>query len=249
MKIDLAGQVAYVTGGNKGIGWACAKLFAQCGASVAICGRNTELNAQCVEELQSNYQVDALGIECDVSDAEQVKKAFKQLKNKFGQLDILVNNAGIMHSNLLMFSSIKSFEDMTAINVNGVLYNQQMAVKLMARREQGCIINISSIVGRLGAAGQIAYSGTKAAIIGITQASAKELAEFNIRVNAVAPGFIETDLLKEFDQAQRDKVLNTIKMNRLGSADDVAKTVLFLASDMSSYITGQVLGVDGGMVV
>jgi len=249
MKIDLSDKVAFVTGGNKGIGWACAKVFAQCGASVVICGRDESLNDQRVNELESDFQVRALGIVCDVSDSEQVKNAYKLIQKQFGRLDILVNNAGIMHSNLLMFSPAASFEELTATNVNGVLYNLQMAAKLMARKQQGCIINVSSIVGRFGAEGQIAYSGSKSAVIGITKAAAKELAQQNIRVNAVAPGFIDTDLLKDFNEDKRSEVVETIKMKRLGSAEEVAKVVLFLSSDMSSYMTGQVLGVDGGMVV
>jgi 3-oxoacyl-[acyl-carrier protein] reductase len=249
MKIDLTGKVAYITGGNKGIGWACAKKFAQCGATVAICGRDNTLNHECVSELERKYSIAALGILCDVSDSDQVKEAFKQILKKFGRLDILVNNAGIMHSNLLLLSPPSSFEEIADININGVLYNLQMAARIMARKKQGSIINISSIVGRFGAEGQIAYSGSKSAVIGITKAAAKELALQNIRVNAVAPGFIDTDLLKDFDDNKRAAVVNTIKMKRLGTPDEVANVVLFLSSQMSSYMTGQVLGVDGGMLV
>jgi 3-oxoacyl-[acyl-carrier protein] reductase len=247
-KIDFSDKVVYITGGNKGIGWACARLFAQHGASVAICGRDEKLNEQRTSELLETG-VKALGLYCDVSKPADVKEAFKKIHKMFGRLDVLVNNAGIMDTNLLAFSSAKSFSDISETNINGTLYNLQMAAKFMARKQQGSIVNVSSIVGRFGAEGQIAYSGSKAAVIGITKAAAKELAPLNIRVNAVAPGFINTDLIKDFDKEKRESVVNTIKMNRIGTAEEVAKVILFLSSDMASYVTGQVIGVDGGMVL
>jgi 3-oxoacyl-[acyl-carrier protein] reductase len=248
MEIDLAGKVAYVTGGNKGIGWACAQTFARCGADVAICGRDGELSEARAAELEQ-LGVNALGLGCDVAKPDEVKQAFQQIQKKFGQLDILVNNAGVMHTNLLAFSTPQSIAELCDINVNGALYNLQMAAKLMARKQRGCIVNVSSIVGRFGAAGQIAYSGSKAAIIGITQAAAKELASQNIRVNAVAPGFIDTDLLQDFDADKKAAVIDSINMQRIGSADEVANVVLFLSSELASYVTGQVIGIDGGMVL
>jgi 3-oxoacyl-[acyl-carrier protein] reductase len=247
-KIDFSDKVVYVTGGSRGIGWACAKLFAEQGASIAICGRDEKLIEQRAQEL-SEKGIKALGLCCDVSKPEEVKDAFKKIHKTFGRLDVLVNNAGIMDTNLLTFSTAKSFSDMSEININGTLYNLQMAAKFMARKQRGSIVNVSSIVGRFGAEGQVAYSGSKAAVIGITQASAKELAPLNIRVNAVAPGFIDTDLIKDFDEEKRKSVIDTIKMKRAGSAEEVAQVILFLASDMATYVTGQVVGVDGGMVL
>jgi len=247
-KIDFSGKVVYVTGGSRGIGWASARAFAECGASVAICGRDIERIEARESELKQ-AGVKAMGIHCDVSSPAEVKEAFKKIQKEFGQLDVLINNAGIMHTNLLAFSTAKSISETSDTNINGALYNLQMAAKLMARKQQGCIINISSIVGRFGAEGQIAYSGSKAAIIGITQAAAKELAAQNIRVNAVAPGFIDTDLIKDFDPDKRAAVIETIKMKRAGTPEEVANVLLFLASDMASYVTGQVIGIDGGMVL
>ncbi len=247
-RIDFSDRVVYITGGNKGIGWACAKLFARHGASVAFCGRNEGLNAQREKELlETGAKV--LALCCDVSKADEVKEAFKKIHKTFGQLDVLVNNAGIMDTNLLAFSSVKSFADISETNINGTLYNLQMAARFMSRKQSGSIVNVSSIVGRFGAEGQVAYSGSKAAVIGITQAAAKELAPLNIRVNAVAPGFIDTDLIKGFDEDKKASVVETIKMKRIGTAEEVAEVILFLSSGMASYVTGQVIGVDGGMVL
>lgn len=249
-KIDLQGQVAYITGGSRGIGLACARKLAEAGAHVAICSRtNNEANQKLAEDISSNFNVESLAIACDVGNADEVKSAFKLVQKTFGRLDVFVNNAGIMETGLLPMTSAAAIRSTMDTNVTGSLLNLQMAAKLMSRKGRGSIINLSSIVGRYGAEGQVAYSTSKAAIIGMTSAAAKELAPQGIRVNAVAPGFIDTDLLSDFDQQQRDDVITSIKLGRMGQAEEVANSVLFLASDMASYVTGETLGVDGGMVI
>lgn len=249
-KLDLTGKVAFVTGGTRGIGWACAQVLATAGASVALCASSdVALAEEKALSLEQQFSVKCLGLQCDVSNASQVKSAYMQIKKQLGGLDILVNNAGIMATSPLAMTTPDVFDATTSINVNGVLLNLQMASKLMARRGGGSVINISSIVGRFGSPGQIAYSGSKAAVIGITQAASKELAAQGIRVNAVAPGFIDTELLQDFPEDKKSAVVETIALQRIGQAEDVANAVLYLASDLSAYVTGQILGVDGGMVI
>lgn len=249
-KLDLGGQLAYVTGGSRGIGLACVRAFAAAGADVAFCARSDAEQLQALAaEIGEEFGVQTLALRCDVADAEQVKASFKSLQKQFGRLDVFVNNAGFMDTNLLAFTKADSIQQTMDVNVTGALLNLQMAAKLMARKQRGNIVNISSIVGRYGAEGQIAYSASKAAIIGMTKAAAKEFASQGIRVNAVAPGFIETDLLSDFDEQKRQQVIDTIKLKRIGQVDEVAQAVLFLGSDRSAYITGELLGVDGGMLV
>lgn len=249
-KLDLSTKTAFVTGGTRGIGWACARALAAQGANLAICGTSdVALIEQKAALLANEFGVSAVGVHCDVSDAAQVKSAYMAIKKQLGGLDILINNAGIMSTSPLAMTTTEVMAKTAAVNINGVLLNMQMAAKLMARRGGGSIVNISSIVGRFGSPGQVAYSGSKAAVIGITQAAAKELAAQNIRVNAIAPGFVDTDLLADFDSDKKQAVIDTIALKRIGEAEDIADAVVYLASDMSAYVTGQTIGVDGGMVV
>lgn len=248
--IDLNSKVAFITGGTRGIGWECAKTLAQAGATVIISGVSDQekINQKC-RELNSLAENNHFGLKCDVSDPQAVKQCYNTIFKQFKRLDILVNNAGIMESAFLGFTTTESIKRTSDININGALYNLQYATKLMGRRKGGSIISITSIVGICGSAGQITYSASKAALVGLTKSAAKEFGKEGIRVNAIAPGFINTDMIKDFPDEKREQVIKTITLGRIGTPLDIANCVLFLASDMSQYITGQIFGVDGGMVL
>ncbi len=248
--IDLHSKVAFVTGGTRGIGWQCAKTLAQAGATVIISGVSDQekIDQKC-RELNSYAGSNHMGVQCDVSDPQAVKQCYKDIFKRFKGLDILVNNAGIMETALLGFTTTESIKRINDININGALYNLQYAAKLMNRKKDGSIISISSIVGLRGSDGQIAYSTSKSALIGLTKSAAKELGKDGIRVNAIAPGFIETDLIKDFSEDKKHHVTKTIVLGRIGTPQDIANGVLFLSSDLSRYITGQIIGIDGGMIL
>lgn len=250
LNFDLKNKVAFITGGTRGIGWATAKLFAASGASVIINGvSDNSLLRSRVQELKDEYNTESEGFLFDVSDYDSVKNCYSEIFKRYKRLDILVNNAGILEDRLLGMIGRENIERTLDINVKGVIYNLQYASRLMTRNKSGSVINVSSIIGRVGNEGQVVYGGSKAAVIGITMSAAKELAHNNIRVNAVAPGFIDTDMVKQLPEDKFKTRMEGIKMKRIGTPEDVANTILFLASDYSSYITGQVIGVDGGMLV
>ena len=246
----LKGKVTLVTGSTKGIGRTIARVFAQHGAAVILNGSSSQeaIDAQAAElSLECGGRV--LGIRADVSDPNQVKELYARIFKEFKRLDVLVNNAGVMQDNLLGMFSPAELGRTHGVNVFGSLYNMQYASRLMARNKSGSIINVSSIIGRVGHEGQVVYASSKAALIGATLAAAKELAPQNIRVNAVAPGFIDTDMTRSLPREKHDQMTASIKMGRIGRPEDVANVALFLASDYSGYVTGQVIGVDGGMLV
>lgn len=245
----LQGKVALVTGAARGIGWATARLFAQEGARVILAGKpGSELLGTRLDELRSSgASVDA--VEMDVGSPEDVKRCYTAVAKEHKRLDVLVNNAGRLEDNLLGMVTPQSIGSVFRTNVEGVILNMQYASRLMARNRSGSIVNIGSIIGRSGNAGQVVYGGSKAAVIGITLSAAKELAAQNIRVNVVAPGFIDTRMVQQLPAEKYEERLRSIKMGRIGTPEDVAKAVLFLASDDAAYITGQVLGVDGGMLI
>lgn len=244
----LKGKVALITGANRGIGRQTALLFARNGAHVILNARTEGSLAQVHDEIT------AAGGKADcvyfsVSCPKEVKRGFNELLKISKRLDILVNNAGILRDALLGMVNEEMIREVFETNVFGVLYCSQYAARLMARNGSGSIINMSSVIGRYGNSGQSVYGGSKAAVIGITTSLAKELAEAGIRVNAIAPGVIDTDMIRNLPAEKFESLRDGIKMNRLGDASDVAKAALFLASDLSDYITGQVIGVDGGIVV
>ncbi|HHY74155.1 MAG TPA: SDR family oxidoreductase [Bacillus bacterium] len=245
----LDGKVAFITGASKGIGRATALVFAKEGAQLAINGRDEQGLVELADSIEKDFGRVVLVLTYDIANQAEMKQAFQSIYKQFGQLDVFVNNAGMLYDSLLGMIQSAKLDELINVNLNAAIYHMQYAARLMTRKKQGSIINVSSIFGRFGEAGQVAYSASKAALLGATMSAAKELAPLNIRVNAVAPGFIETGMTKGIPVEKYEERLAQIKMKRIGSPDEVANTILFLASDLSSYVTGQVIGVDGGMVV
>jgi len=246
----MEGKVALITGSTRGIGWATAQAFAKEGCAVILNGHSSqELLDQRVAEIGERFGVKCLGFCSDVSDAVSVKACYAAIFKEFKRLDVLVNNAGIMQDSLLGMIPEPLIRRSLEVNVLGPILHLQEASRLMGRNRGGSIINLTSIIGDKGKEGQVVYSATKAALMGMTRSAAKELAPKGIRVNAVAPGFIQTDLLKDLPAQKLTEAIAGIRMGRAGEPADVARVILFLASDAASYVTGQILGVDGGMVV
>lgn len=245
----LKNKLAFITGSTRGIGKEIAYTFAKNGANLILNARN-ELEARALaEELETTYGINVSLSIFDISDYEAVKKAFKELFKITKTLDILINNAGILDDALLPMVTQKQIENTFSINTFGTLYVSQYATRMMIKNKTGSVINISSIIGVEGNEGQSVYAGSKAAIIGITKSMAKEFATTNIRINAIAPGFIDTDMTRDLAPKKFQERLDSIKMKRIGTPQDIANTALYLASDLSSYVTGQVIGVDGGMLI
>jgi 3-oxoacyl-[acyl-carrier protein] reductase len=250
MSTLLGGRTALVTGAARGIGFATSLRFAQEGAHVFVAGRNLEaLIAARVAILLDTPMAKVTPVLMDVADPNSVKDAFQQIYKLNPQLDVLVANAGVLDDALIGMVAPAQIESTFATNTFGVLYCAQYAARLMVRRKSGSIINISSIIGVNGNCGQAVYAGSKAAVIGITKALAKELAPQHIRVNAIAPGFIDTQMARSIPAAKFDERVASIAMGRIGKAEEVASVALFLASELASYVTGQVIGVDGGMLI
>ena len=245
----LAGKRVLITGATRGIGLAIAERFAAEGASLYLNGRDGPRVSQLAERLSREFGVACAPLLFDVADPEAVKAAFRELFAQTKVLDVLVNNAGILDDALIGMVTPAQIERTFACNSFSVLYCSQYAARMLQRNGGGSIINLASIIGRVGNAGQAVYGGSKAAVIGMTQSLAKELATQQIRVNAIAPGFIDTDMAHSLSEDKFQQRLDSIAMGRIGSADEVAKVALFLASELSSYITGQVIGVDGGMLI
>ena len=245
----LAGKRVLITGATRGIGLAIAERFAAEGASLYLNGRDGPRVSQLAERLSREFGVACAPLLFDVADPEAVKAAFRELFAQTKVLDVLVNNAGILDDALIGMVTPAQIERTFACNSFSVLYCSQYAARMLQRNGGGSIINLASIIGRVGNAGQAVYGGSKAAVIGMTQSLAKELASQQIRVNAIAPGFIDTDMAHSLSEDKFQQRLDSIAMRRIGSADEVAKVALFLASELSSYVTGQVIGVDGGMLI
>ena len=245
MRIDLSGRVALVTGSTRGIGHAIATTLAGCGAKVAVAGRD----AARAKEVAGALGADARGFSCDVADPASVVALVESVEKEMGGIDILVNNAGLTRDNLLMRIKDDDWDAVLDANLRGAFVAIRAASRGMMKRRWGRIINIASVVGLVGNKGQANYAASKAGLIGLTKSVAKELASRNILANAVAPGFIETDMTAAMTPEARAGLAQQIPLERLGTPADIAGTVVFLASEHAAYVTGQVLVVDGGMVM
>ncbi len=220
------------------------------GATVILNGRSSkDALEERTTQLKSEFGVECLSLLADASDPAAVSGCYKEIFKRFKRLDILVNNAGILEHALIGMIPAAMARTVLEVNTMGPLLHMQEAARLMGRHQSGSIINLTSIVGRFGMEGESVYAASKAAVIGMTMAAAKELAPKKIRVNAVAPGFIDTDMTRQLPADKYAERLKSVKMNRIGTPEDIANAILFLASDSSTYITGQVIGVDGGMLV
>ena len=247
--MNFAGKTAVVTGGSRGIGRAVCLELAKGGANVVLCYAGNDAAAQKTAEAVEAAGGKALALRCDVSDAAQVQSLIDTAVDRFGRVDILVNNAGITRDNLLLRMSEADFDAVISANLKGTFLCMKAVSRLMLKQRYGRIVNLSSVVGLRGNAGQVNYAASKAGVVGMTKSLAKELAARGVTVNAVAPGFIETDMTAALTEQARAAALGSIPMGRLGTAEDVAKAVAFLAGDSAAYITGQVLAVDGGMAM
>lgn len=249
-ELSLAGRIAVVTGASRGIGAAIADTLAAHGANLILSGlSNREALESTCNEIAGRYGVAADLVIGDVADPSTSAALAKIAFSKYRRLDIWVNNAGILVDGLIGMVPETDIQATLGTNLAGVLHGIQAAARLMQRAKSGSIINIASIIGRFGNSGQLAYGASKAGVIGATMSAAKELAASNIRVNAIAPGFIDTDMVRQLPEAKFEERMKSISMNRIGTSQDIANAALFLASDLSNYITGQTLGVDGGMVI
>lgn len=234
-----------ITGANRGIGKAVSQVCAALGAHVYLAGRDE----QGLEQLAESLGGSATPLCYELTEHDQVKQAFSHLQQHVGKLDGLVNNAGSMIDAPIAMTSLDSLNQQLQINTIASFQHSQLASRLMTKNRQGCIINLCSVVGEQGSAGQSAYATSKAALAGMTKSMAKELAGLGIRVNGVAPGMIETDLTAHYDEQQRQKIIQTIGLKRFGQSKEVAELIGFLLSDHAAYITGQIIAIDGGMTL
>ncbi len=245
----LKSKTAIVTGASRGIGKAIAEQLALNGANIVL---NYRTNVNAVEEVLNSLQqkgVKAVAVQADVSKADEAQKLIQSAIDSFGKIDILVNNAGITKDNLLMRMTEEDFDTVIDVDLKGVFNCIKSASKIMLKQRYGKIINISSVVGLAGNAGQVNYAAAKAGVIGITKSAAKELGSRSITVNAIAPGFITTEMTDVLSDKVKQESINNIPLKHFGKPSDVAMAVVFLASDMANYITGQVIQVDGGMLM
>jgi 3-oxoacyl-[acyl-carrier protein] reductase len=247
--LNLKGKTAVVTGGSRGIGKAIAMKLAALGANIVI---NYNSNSASVDQVIKDIEelgVKAVKIQGDVSSFEDAEKIIKTAVSEFGSLDILVNNAGITRDGLILRMKEEDFDKVIDVNLKGTFNCTRHASQIMLKQKGGRIINIASVVGIAGNAGQANYAAAKAGIIGITKSAARELASRGITVNAVAPGYIDTDMTHVLPEKTKEAILGSIPLKKMGKPEDVAEAVAFLASDSASYITGHILNVDGGMVM
>lgn len=244
----LKDKVAVVTGAGRGIGKAIALKFASEGAKIVLADLDIEQAENVKREIEENNGT-AMSCEVDVSNVEQVRSLFEEIDTTFGSVDIVVNNAGVTRDAMLHKMTDEQFQQVVDVHMKGAFLFMREAAIRMKQQNSGAIVNVSSIAGKVGNIGQINYSGAKAGIIGMTKAAAKELARFNVRVNAIQPGFINTDMTKTIPQKAWDAMLTQVPLGRVGEPEEIANTALFLSSDLSSYITGIVVEVTGGFAM
>lgn len=247
--MNLSGKVALITGGSRGIGKAIALKLASLGANIIINYTKSDIKAKEVIKDAENLGIRAVALKADVSNKDDVESFVNKVIDEFGKIDILVNNAGITRDNLLMRMKEDEWDDVINVNLKGTFNVTKAAIRTMLKQKSGSIINIASVIGISGNAGQCNYAASKAGIIGFTKSVAKEVAKKNVRVNAIAPGFIRTDMTDKLSEKVKEEYLKKIPLNKLGEPEDIANAVAFLASDLSSYITGQVLVIDGGLLI
>ena len=243
---ELEGKVALVTGGSRGIGRAIAQSLAEAGAKVAIIGRDGDRATAAAGELPGEGHA---GYSCDVADPGEVTETVSAVERGVGPIDILVNNAGITRDNILIRMKDEEFDEVIAANLKGAFNLTRAVTRGMMKRRDGAILNITSVVGLIGNAGQTNYAASKAGLVGMTKSVAKELASRGVRCNAIAPGFIRSDMTSELNDAQVEGLIRAIPLGELGEPEDVAGVARFLVGPGARYITGQVLAVDGGMVM
>ncbi|MBN2143995.1 MAG: 3-oxoacyl-[acyl-carrier-protein] reductase [Candidatus Aureabacteria bacterium] len=244
----LKDKTAVITGAGRGIGRSIAEVLASEGARIAVCEISSELGEETCSIIK-NKGGEACSFGVDVRNAVAVQNVIDKIIDKYGGIDILVNNAGVTRDNLILRMKDEDWDFVLDTNLKGTFYFTRSVLKPMMKNRSGAIINVASVIGITGNAGQSNYSASKAGVIGLTKSTAKEVASRGIRVNAVAPGFIETDMTRKLDETVREKIMEKIPLGVMGMPEDVANTVLFLASDKAKYVTGQVIVIDGGMVM
>jgi 3-oxoacyl-[acyl-carrier protein] reductase len=247
--MKLKDKTAVITGSTRGIGRAIAEVFASEGAQIVISGGNIESSQKTANEIKAKYGVETLAVSINVSKLEDCETLVRASLDKFCKIDILVNNAGITRDNLVLKIKETEWDEVIAVNLKGVFNCIKAVSRFMFKQRQGRIINITSVAGQMGNVGQINYSASKGGVIAITKTCAKEFASRNILVNAIAPGFIRTTMTDKLTEEQKQNIASIIPLARFGETFDIAKAALFLASDDSSYITGHVLAVNGGMYI
>ncbi|HPH02732.1 MAG TPA: 3-oxoacyl-[acyl-carrier-protein] reductase [Spirochaetota bacterium] len=245
----LKDEVAIITGAARGIGRSIAEKFASQGSHLAIIDVNLEAAEQTAQELAKQYGVKTMAARTDVSNAEDVDAMVKKVLDTFGRIDILVNNAGVTRDNLMLRMKDEEWDLVININLKGVFVCTRSVARHMAKARKGNIINIASVVGQMGNAGQANYTASKGGVIALTKTTAREFAGRNVRVNAVAPGFINTAMTEVLSEQVKTEMLRQVPLDRMGEPEDIANGCLFLASGMSAYITGHVLAINGGMLM
>lgn len=247
MTKEFEGKVVLVTGASRGIGRAISEAFAAKGATVLVNYSSSPAAAVETADRCKTAGGNAEIMQFNVGSSEEVDKAFDEIKQKYGKLDVLVNNAGISKDGLILRMKDEDWDATMKVNLDGAFYCSRAAAKMMLKAKQGKIINISSVVGEMGNAGQVPYVSSKAGLNGLTKALARELASRNVTVNAITPGFIETDMTGALDEKLKEEHLKSVPLGRMGKAEEIAGMTVFLASDAANYITGQVIGINGGM--